>query len=224
MHKTVAEIERPDRSIVEAFRGIPTAVLSDVTTKYENTMDHEIKPVYDGVSVAGTAVTVNTYPGDNLMVHKAVTMAKPGDMLIIDANEYTEAGLWGELVSTSCKEHDLAGTVIDGAVRDVDEIAELDYPVFSRAISPKGSYKAHPGSINVPISCGGVAVEPGDIVVGDDEGVSVVRKDEAESVLEAAKQKLEAEEEMLTDIRDGEYIFELAGMDEKYEALDIEEI
>jgi 4-hydroxy-4-methyl-2-oxoglutarate aldolase len=223
MHTVVTEVQRPDQSLVEQFKQIPTAVLSDVTTKYENTMTHEIKPVSEDVRMAGTAITVKTYPGDNLMVHKAITLAEPEDVLVVDANQYTEAGIWGELASTSSKHHRLAGTIIDGAVRDIDEIREMEYPVYARAVSPKGSYKAHPGSINVPISCGGVSIEPGDIVVGDDEGVAIVGAEEAESVLVAAKEKLSDEEAMIDRIKQGEYIFSLAGFDEKYEELDIRE-
>lgn len=224
MHEVVTGINRPDPELISKFEGIPTAVLSDVTTKYENTMTHEIKPVYDGASMAGTAVTVKTYPGDNLMAHKAVTLAEPGDVLVIDANEYTEAGLWGELISTSCKEHGLNGTIIDGAARDIDEIEALDYPVYARAVSPKGSYKAHPGSINIPISCGGVSVEPGDIVVGDGEGIAIVKPENAEEVLDDAKQKLQDETNLQEQIREGEYIYDLAGFDEVYQSLNIKEV
>jgi len=142
---------------------------------------------------------------------------------VVDANQYTEAGIWGELASTSSQHHGLAGTIIDGAVRDIDEIREMEYPVYTRAVSPKGSYKAHPGSINVPISCGGVSVEPGDIVVGDDEGVAIVGAEEAESVLAAAKEKLRDEAEMIDRIKQGGYIFTLAGLDEKYGELEIRE-
>lgn len=223
MHKVVTEIERPPSDLVNKFEGIPTPVISDVTSKYENTMSHQIKPIYDDISMAGTALTVKTYPGDNLMAHKAVTLAEPGDVLVIDANEYTEAGLWGELISTSCKEHGLKGTVIDGAARDTNEIAALDYPVYARAVSPKGSYKAHPGSINIAVSCGGLTVEPGDIVVGDDEGVAVVKPEHAEEVLDAAQDKLESEAEMKERLQDGEYIYDINNFEEQYQRLNIEE-
>jgi 4-hydroxy-4-methyl-2-oxoglutarate aldolase len=224
MHEVVTGIKRPDPELVKAFEGIPTPVLSDVTTKYENTMCHEIKPVYDQASMVGTAMTVKTYPGDNLMAHKAITLAEPGDVLVIDANEYTEAGLVGELFSTSCKEHGLKGTIIDGAARDIAEIEALDYPVYARGVSPKGSYKSHPGSINVPISCGGISIEPGDIVVGDSEGVAVVKPEEAEEVLSDAKEKLQAEAELQERLEDGEYIYDINGFNEKYEKLDIHEV
>lgn len=223
MHKVVSDIDRPPKELVAEFDGIPTPILSDVTSKYENTMSSEIEPIPSDISMAGTALTVKTYPGDNLMAHKALKMAKPGDVLVIDANGYTEAGLVGELFSTSCRHHGLHGTVIDGAARDVEEIDELGFPVFSRGTSPKGSYKAHPGSINVPVSCGGLVVEPGDIVVGDDEGVVGVKPHHAEKVLEDARAKLDQEAETLERIQDGEFIFDIAGMNEPYERLDLVE-
>lgn len=223
MHRVISEIDRPPKDLVTAFEKIPTAILSDVTSKYENTMTSEIKAVNNDIAMAGTAFTVKTYPGDNLMAHKALTLAESGDVLVIDANAYTEAGLVGELFSTSCQYHGLHGTVIDGAARDVAEIQELGFPVFSRAISPKGSYKAHPGSINVPISCGGLVVEPGDIVVGDEEGVVVVKPHHAEAVLEDAQAKLESEEAIRKRIKDGEYIYDMNDFEEQYSELEIDE-
>lgn len=218
MHHVVETIERPDDRLIEQLDGLPSAVLSDVTTKYENTMDSGITPVA-APSMAGTAVTVKTYPGDNLMIHKAVTLAEAGDVLVIDANGYTEAGLVGELLATSCKTHGLAGIVIDGAVRDVPELTELEFPVYARATCPKGSYKAHPGSINVPISCGAIPVEPGDIVVGDAEGVVVIDPERAEDVAARAERKLEEEAAMRTRIEAGEYIYDIADLDESYQDL-----
>lgn len=223
MHEVVTTIDRPEQSVVEGFHGIPTPILADVTTKYENAMSSDIEPVWDSPTMAGTALTVKTYPGDNLMIHKAVTLAEPGDVLVVDANGYTEAGLFGELLSRSCQSHDLQGTVIDGAVRDVEEIGDLEYPVYARGVSPKGSYKAHPGSINVSISCGGLDVAPGDIVVGDGQGVVAVSQDDADAVLEAAEAKLDEEAALRERVDDGEYLFHVADHDEAYEALDVTE-
>lgn len=224
MHRVKSEIDRPQAELVEPFEDIPSAIVSDVTSKYENTMSSDIEPLYDDVSMAGTAITVKTYPGDNLMVHKALTLAEPGDVLVIDANAYTEAGLVGELMSTSCKEQGLNGTIIDGAARDVEEIEELGYPVYARGVSPKGSYKAHPGSINVPISCGGLVVEPGDIVVGDSEGIATVKPEYAEKVLEDSKAKLESEDVTRELVQDGEYIYDMNDFEQQYSKLDITEI
>lgn len=223
MHEVISDLDRPERSIVESFSGLPSAIISDVTSKYENTMSSAIKPVWEVPEVAGTALTVKTYPGDNLMIHKAVTMAKPGDVLVIDANGYTEAGLMGELLARSCQAQEINGSVVDGAVRDVEDVSEIEFPMYARGVSPKGSYKGHPGSINVPVSCGGLEVHPGDIIVGDREGVAKVSPDHAEEVLEAAKAKLEAESELRERAENGEYIYQVAGHDEVYEELDIKE-
>lgn len=223
MHTVVSQVERPVEDVVNQFEGVPAAIVSDVTSKYENTMSSDIKPVWDQPSMVGTAITVKTYPGDNLMIHKAITLAEPGDVLVVDANGYSEAGLMGELMSLSCKTHGLNGSVIDGAVRDIDEIEDMGYPVYARDVSPKGSYKGHPGSINVPVSCGGLTVNPGDIVVGDGEGVAVVQKENARRVLDDAKDKLQSEEEMKERIRDGEYIYHIADHDESYEQLGVHE-
>lgn len=223
MHTVVRTIDRPDPDIVGAFEGIPTAIVSDVTSKYENTMTSDIKPVWDVPTMVGTAITVKTYPGDNLMVHKAITLAEPGDVLVVDANGYTEAGLMGELMSRSCQVQGLNGSIVDGAVRDIDDIEEMAYPVYSRGISPKGSYKSHPGSINVPISCGGLEVHPGDIIVGDAEGIVKVKPENASAVLEAAEQKLDDEVALWERIENGEYIYDVSGHDDAYNALDITE-
>lgn len=224
MHKVVHNINRPATDLVEQFDGIPSAIISDVTSKYEHTMSHEIKPVWSVPSMVGTAVTVKTYPGDNLMIHKAITMTEPGDVLVVDANGYCEAGLVGELLSLSCKTNGLNGIVIDGAVRDVPEIANLKFPVYSCGVSPKGSYKGHPGSINVPISCSNLPVEPGDIIVGDQDGVARIKPENAQNVLADATAKLDAEQELQDQINAGEYLFDIAGHDETYANLDLVEV
>lgn len=223
MHTIVEDVERPDGDVVAGFEGIPAAVIADVTGKYECIMDADVKPIWDVESMVGTAITVKTYPGDNLMIHRALTLTEPGDVLVVDANEYIEAGLWGELLSTSARTNGLAGTIVDGAVRDVKATANLGYPVYARAVSPKGSYKARPGSINVSISCGGVSVDPGDIVIGDAEGVAVVEAEAAEAVLEDARAKLDAEAEVRRRVKEGEYIYDLQDYESRFERLDVHE-
>lgn len=223
MHEIVTSIDRPPASVVSGLADVPTAVLSDVTTTDDSTLSHDVEPVAPGMSVAGPAITVTAPPGDNLVVHKAVTLASPGDVIVIDAGGYREAGIWGELLSLSCLHNGIDGTVIDGAARDVVELEELGYPVFARGISPKGSAKNRPGSINVPIACGGVSVEPGDVVVGDADGVAVVRADRAEAVLDAAREKLAAEDELAERLRDGEYIYDVNGYEERWGPLDVTE-
>lgn len=159
-------------------------------------MDAGIGPVADDGCVAGPAVTVDAAPGDNLVLHRALQLANPGDVLVVDADGYPEAGIWGELMSLTAQRLDVAGAVIDGSVRDVQETSTLDYPLFSRHVNPKGSTKRQPGSINVPIVCGGVSVSPGDVVVADADGVAVVPQATATDVLAACREKADTESAM----------------------------
>ncbi|ELY59017.1 dimethylmenaquinone methyltransferase [Natronolimnohabitans innermongolicus JCM 12255] len=214
-------MERPDRDIVAAFEDVPSTIVSDVTGNVGLTIDSGIRPAYDGIDVAGTAITVKAAPGDNLIIHKAITMAEPGDVLVIDADGFTETGHIGELMCTSCQANDLAGLVIDGAYRDSREIAEMEFPVYGRAVHPRGPLKQDPGSINVPVSCGGVTVEPGDVVVGDDDGLAVVPADSAETVLERSREKLASEDDVREDVLEGEYLFERNGYDSLFEDLEV---
>lgn len=221
MHTVESDVDRPDRDLVSSFEGIPSSIVSDVTGNVGLAMDSGIKPVYGGAQVAGTALTVKAAPGDNLIIHKAITMAEPGDVLVIDGDGYVETGYLGELMCASCQTHGLAGVVIDGAIRDREEIAEMEFPVYARGVHPQGPLKQDPGSINVTVSCGGVAVDPGDVVVGDDEGVTAVPGDEAEAVLERSREKLAAEDELRERVEDGEYLYEIGGYDEVFENLNV---
>ncbi|MFC4550456.1 MULTISPECIES: 4-carboxy-4-hydroxy-2-oxoadipate aldolase/oxaloacetate decarboxylase [Halorussus] len=221
MHTIEYDIEKPDSEIVEAFEEVPSTIVSDVTGNVGLTMDSGIRPAYDGVEMAGTAVTVKAAPGDNLIIHKAITMAEPGDVLVIDCDGYTDTGHLGELMCQSCKAHNLSGVIIDGAYRDSREIAEMEFPVYGRGVNPQGPLKQDPGSINVTISCGGVSVDPGDIVVGDDDGIAVIPGDGAEEVLDLAHQKINAEDTTRQEVKEGAYLYEINGYDELFEELEV---
>lgn len=221
MHTIEQDIERPDRDVVAEFEEIPSTIVSDVTGNVGLTMDAGIGPAYDGIEMAGTAVTVKAAPGDNLIIHKAITMAEPGDVLVIDCDGYTDTGHIGELMCCSCQSNGLSGLVIDGAYRDSQEIAEMEFPVYGRGINPQGPLKQDPGSINVTISCGGVSVDPGDIVVGDDDGLAVIPGDGAETVLDRAREKMQAEDTVREEVEDGEYLFEINGYDELFEDMEV---
>jgi 4-hydroxy-4-methyl-2-oxoglutarate aldolase len=221
MHTVETSVNRPESEIVSGFEGVPSSIVSDVTGNVGLAMDSGMKPIYNGAELAGTAITVKASPGDNLIIHKAITLAEPGDVLVIDANGYLETGHLGELMCTSCKANDLVGIVIDGAIRDRKEIEEMEFPVYARGVHPQGPLKQDPGSINVTISCGGVTVDPGDIVVGDDEGVAIVPSENAKSVLERSHEKIDAEDNIRERIQNGDYLFEISGYDELYENLDV---
>ncbi|MFC7205307.1 4-carboxy-4-hydroxy-2-oxoadipate aldolase/oxaloacetate decarboxylase [Haloferax namakaokahaiae] len=221
MHTVKPDIERPDREVVTAFEKVPSSIASDVTGNVRFAMDSGIKPVYEGAEFAGSAVTVKAEPGDNLIIHKAITLAEPGDVLVIDANGYVETAHLGELMCASCKANNLAGIVIDGAIRDRTDISEMQFPVYARGVHPQGPLKQNPGSINVTVTCGEVAVDPGDILVGDDDGVTVVPREDAERVLEAAKEKLTAEKNTRELVEEGEYLYNFKGYDKLYENIEV---
>lgn len=221
MHTVEHDVERPDRDIVEALEEIPSTIVSDVTGNVGLTMDSGIRPAFEGVDMAGTAVTVNASPGDNLIIHKAITISEPGDVLVIDCNGYTDTGHLGELMCVSCRANGISGIVIDGAYRDKREIKEMEFPVYGRGVNPQGPLKQDPGSINVTISCGGVNVDPGDIVVGDDDGLAVIPGESAGTVLERARKKLDAEDATREAIKDGTYLFEMNGYDKLFEEMEV---
>lgn len=221
MHTIRSGVDRPPRELVEGFEGVPVSIVSDVTGNDGIAMDSGIGPAAPGTRMAGSALTVKATPGDNLIIHRAIAMAEPGDVLVVDGEGYTETAYVGELMAVSCEAQGLAGMVVDGAARDRAEVRELGFPVYTRAFHPRGPYKNDPGSINVPISCGGVAVEPGDIVVGDDDGVAVLAPEDAPRALEDAREKMAAEEESAARARDGEYLYEMGGYAERFDDLDV---
>jgi len=222
MNVIVREFTRPDPQIVRSFEGIPTGVVSDAMGR-AGSMIAEIKPVWPRAKIVGPALTVRTFPADSLMIHKAVTLAQRGDVLVINAGGYRDTAVFGDLLGYSCKVHGLAGVVIDGASRDAEGMAAIGFPVFARAVLPMGPFTDSPGSINVPISCGGVAVRPGDIIVADGDGVVVVPKDEATAVLSRAQGSAAKEEHLRGRLAKGEYTYDVLKLEEVLKRLDVVE-
>ena len=175
------DFQRPAQAIVERFRGIPVSNLDDCLNRVA-AVDASVRP-YGKKEVLGTAFTVLVPEGDNLMVHKALEMAKPGDVLVVAAGGMLNRSIVGELMVGYCKLRGLAGVLIDGSIRDADALATMDFPVYARGVSPNGPYKSGPGEINTPVVFAGQMVYPGDIVVGDGDGVLFVNPDEAEGLL-----------------------------------------
>ena len=214
MGKIIAEVERPPEILIKSLEKHSTSTLGEVMDK-TGYMTHEIKPIYPNISVAGPAITVSCHVGDNLTLHKALEVVQRGDIIVVDAKGYKDAGgMWGEIMTLAAKVKGVAALVIDGAVRDVAVIRKMAFPVFARAISPGGTVKETLGSINVPILCGGVSVNPGDIIVGDDDGVVVVRKEIAKEVIMKAEKRVEREEEVRKLILEGKTTTEIYGFDE----------
>lgn len=202
------ESPRPAKELVEAFRGMPVANIDDNMNRTA-AVDSSIKPVGPSrKQLLGTAFTVKVAQGDNLMFHKAMDMAKPGDVIMIDAGGMTERSIFGALMATYCKTRGIAGIVVDGAIRDVDEISDLeDFRVYAKSATPNGPYKNGPGEIGGEIVIGGIIVKPGDIVVGDTDGLLVIHPDEAEELIEKTKQIMAKEADILKNILEkGSYV------------------
>ena len=192
---------RLDAALVEQFRGLGSANLADAMGRF-NWMDPGIV-MRSGLSLCGLAVTVRARPADNLMVHKAMDIAEPGDIIVVNTGGNTTSAVFGDLMATSAAEKRLGGIVVDGAIRDVTAIVRLGLPAFARAVCPGGCDKDGPGEVNVPVSCGGTVVMPGDIVVGDRDGVAVVPRGAAEAVLALVEQLLRNEEARKAEIAKG---------------------
>ncbi|MBR1457546.1 MAG: RraA family protein [Oscillospiraceae bacterium] len=174
------EIPRPDKELVERFRGLPVANIGDNMNRIY-CVDPAIKSL-NGRPLLGVAYTIHAPSGDNLFLHKALELAQPGDVIVIAAGG-PERSYFGELMMMDAQNHGYAGVVVDGYARDLDGISKLDMPVYARGINPQGPYKNGPGEINVPIACGGQVVFPGDIVIGDEDGLIFVRPCDAEGIL-----------------------------------------
>lgn len=183
--RIIKDIERPKKEIIEAFRELPVANIDDNMGRIYS-VDSAIKP-YNKSKLLGPAFTVKVPQGDNLMFHKALDLAKEGDVLVVAGFGYNERALCGEIMMNYAIMKKFAGFVIDGAIRDVDTTRNLDFPVYARSVQPNGPYKNGPGEINVPVSIGGQVVFPGDIVVGDEDGLIFVRPEEALELIEKVK-------------------------------------
>lgn len=187
----------------------------------QGALDSGIKPIAPGMRLAGPALTVDTRPADNLMLHYAMLKARPGDVLVVDAKGFLEAGVWGDVFTEQAQRIGLAGLVIHGAVRDAAAMTEAGFPVFSRGLSIKGTGKHQPGRLNVTVTIGDVGIDPGDIVVGDQDGVVVVRRHEVDAVLLKSRQREEKEAQFRQQIRDGATTVELLGLEETLRRLQL---
>jgi RraA family protein len=193
---------RPDPRLVAEFAKMVTPHLSDSMERlYAG--GAQLRPMYKGGTLAGPAFTVKTAPGDNLLVHKALDVAQPGDVVVVDAGGFPDHAIIGELMAARAKQRGIAGLVIWGAIRDSAELGAGDYPVFACAVTHRGPYKNGPGEINVPILMGGMPVNPGDLVVGDADGLVAIPLDQAERVLASAKAILEKETAAMKQIQAG---------------------
>lgn len=204
-----ARFKTLSKEALARWRDLPPAVVSDCMNRTQ-VMAGAIKPVQAGMRVLAQARTVKCMVGDNSAAHTAIGLAKPGEVLVVDGGGYTDTALWGGIMTRAAMKQGIAGLVIDGAVRDVAEIREFGFAAFSRGIVPAGPHKGWGGVIDGPISCGGCPVRPGDIVIGDDDGVCVVPLDRADAILAASLDKVAQEEK--TNAATAEGKLPVAGM------------
>lgn len=190
------------RGVVERALGVPTSVVSDSMWRL-SAGGAPLRPRHRGGPMAGPALTVRTRPGDNLMVHVALDLAQPGDVIVVDAGGDLTNAILGELMVLHATRLGIAGIVVNGAIRDSDAIAAQSVPVYSAGITHRGPYKDGPGEINVPVAINGMIVEPGDLVIGDRDGVLAVPCEDAEAVLETALAKVAAERRAADEYRSG---------------------
>jgi RraA family protein len=198
----IRDIQRVDPDLVARAARYPSSILADVAGR-RGALSSRIAPLASTMRLAGPALTIDVRPGDNLMIHAAMALAKPGDVLVIDGKGDESCALMGEIMVSQCIAIGIAGVIVYGAVRDTEAIRELGFPMYAIGANPNGPSKLVPGRINWPVSVGGVTVQPGDLVVADGDGVVVVEPPKVPAVLQMAEQKLADETARLEGIRSG---------------------
>ncbi|MEN3365186.1 MAG: 4-hydroxy-4-methyl-2-oxoglutarate aldolase [Burkholderiales bacterium] len=206
MSNTLSDIrrdfERVSPDVVEQASKFASSILADVAGR-RGAMDGRISALTTSTRMAGPAFTIEVRPGDNLMIHAAMAMAKPGDILVIDGKADRTCALMGAIMLNACRKLGFAGVILEAAHRDTEELIELGFPLYSVGANPNGPTKFVPGRINWPISCGGISVNPGDLIVGDADGVVVVEREKAASLLDLAAKKVADERARIEDILSG---------------------
>lgn len=207
----IQDFTRPPREILQQLSAVPSGILSDCMNRMQ-AMDAGLRPITPGMRVCGPAFTIQSVESNNWGAHQALAIAKPGDVLVLAARGGMQSAVWGHVMTAAAKKRGLAGVIVDGCIRDFVENRSDTLPIFARGISPNGPHKGWPCNLNVAVSCAGTAVLPGDIIVGDDDGVVVVPASRAVQVLEESSKRIDLEKDWYRRLDAGETTVNLLGL------------
>jgi 4-hydroxy-4-methyl-2-oxoglutarate aldolase len=219
--RIVRNIGRADASIIEMLGELGVATVHEAQGR-TGLMQPYMRPIYAAARVAGSAITVLCPPGDNLMIHAAMEVCREGDVLVVATMEESTHGMFGDLLATSCRARGVVGLVIDSGVRDTADLTAMEFPVWSKTISAQGTVKASAGSVNIPIVCAGAQVDPGDVIIGDADGVVVVKRSAAAAVTKAGEDRLAKEIRTRERLKAGDLGIDIYGLRDKLAELGVE--
>jgi 4-hydroxy-4-methyl-2-oxoglutarate aldolase len=216
----VRNVNRAAADVVKTLGDLGVATVHEAQTR-TGLMRPYMRPIYPAAKAAGNAITISCHPGDNIMIHAAIEFCRQGDILVVTTTSESTDGMFGELLAESARAHGVVGLVIDAGVRDVRDLTEMQFPVWSKAVSAQGTVKASPGSVNVPVVCAGTIVRPGDVIVADADGVVVVKRENAAEVARLAGERFAKEQKTRERLKAGELGVDFYGLRAKLAELGV---
>ena len=219
----VRKVKRADAESIRTLGELGVATVHEAQGR-SGLMRPYMRPIYIAAKTSGSAITISSQPGDNLMIHAALELCQPGDVLVVTTTSESTDGMFGELLAVSARARGVAGLVIDAGVRDVTDITAMDFPVWAKAISAQGTVKATAGSVNLPVVCAGATVHPGDVIVGDADGVVVVPRAAATDVARLGRERVAKEQKTRERLRQGELGLDFYGFRTKLAELGVQYI